>query len=124
MKNTFIRFALVSLALGISSAHAQYANVIIGGEIRPGVYGRVEFGNAPPPPLVYAQPVVIVRERRYYEPIYVHAPPGHTKHWSKHCHKYGACNRPVYFVKSVEYDPGYRPGKGHGKGKGKGKSWD
>ena len=122
MKTAFSRFALLALALGVSSAHAQYANVVIAGEVQPGVYGRVEFGNMPPPPLVYAQPVVIVRERRYYEPVYLHAPPGHAKNWGKHCHKYNACNRPVYFVKSVEYEPGYRPGKGHGKGHGK--RWD
>lgn len=124
MKTTFSSFALASLVLGISSAHAQYANVVIAGEVRPGVYGRVEIGNAPPPPLVYTQPVVVVRERHpvFYEPIYVHVPPGHAKHWSKHCHKYGACNRPVYFVKSVEYEPGYRHGKGYGKGHGK--RWD
>ena len=117
MKNIFSGFALASLALGISNAHAQYANVVIGGEIRPGVYGRVEIGNTPPPPLLYAQPVVIVRDRRYVEPVYLHVPPGHAKKWDKHCHKYNACYRPVYFVKSVEYDPDY------GKGKGKGKGW-
>ena len=37
---------------------------------------------------------------------------------SKHCHKYNACNRPVYFVKSQEYDDDYRPGDSKGKGKG------
>ncbi len=121
MKKIFSGFVLVSLALGISSAHAQYASVVISGEVQPGVYGHVQIGNAPPP-LVYAQPVVIVRERRYYEPIYVHAPPGHAKHWGKHCHKYNACNRPVYFVKSAEYEPGYRHERGHDKGHGK--RWD
>ena len=25
-------------------------------------------------------------------------PPGHAKHWSKPCARYGACNQPVYFV--------------------------
>ena len=126
MKKIFSGFALVSLtALGISSAHAQYASVVISGEVRPGVYGHVQIGNAPPP-LVYAEPVVIVRERRtaYYEPIYVHAPPGHVKHWGQHCHKYNACNRPVYFVKSREYDPDYGHDKGKGKGKGYAKGHD
>ena len=122
MKKIFSGIALVSLALGISSAQAQYASVVISGEVQPGVYGHVQIGNAPPPPVVYAQPVVIVRDRRYVEPVYLHVPPGHSKKWGKHCHKYNACYRPVYFVKSVEYDPGYRPGKGHGKGHGKGNS--
>ena len=122
MKTTYSRLALLVLALGVSSAHAQYANVIISGEIQPGVYGQVQFGNVPPPPVVYMQPVVIHRDRRYTQPIYLHVPPGHAKKWDKHCHKYNACYRPVYFVKSVEYEPDYRPGKGHGKGHGK--RWD
>ena len=81
--------------------------VIVSSEIRPGVYGRVEFGSAPPPPLVYAKPVVIVQERPspQMQPIYLHVPPGHAKKWSKHCHKYNACGQPVYFVKSEEYEP-------------------
>ena len=112
--------AAALLVLGISSAHAQYANIIIHGEIKPGVYGRVEFGNAPPPVVLYPQPVVIVEERRPLPPIYLHVPPGHAKHWGKHCHKYNACNRPVYFVRSHEYDPDPH----HHKGKGKGKDWD
>jgi hypothetical protein len=54
----------------------------------------------------------------------MHVPPGHARNWAKHCGKYGACNRPVYFVMSAEYEPGYRPGakaaaKGAGKGKGR-----
>jgi hypothetical protein len=62
---------------------------------------------------VYAQPVVavpvVVTERMPLEPIYLHVPPGHARNWRKHCHEYNACNRPVYFVRSAEYEPGYRP---------------
>ena len=119
MKSTFSRFAFIALALGVSSAHAQYANVVIAGEVKPGVYGRVEFGNLPPPPVVYAEPVVIVRDRRYVQPVYLHVPPGHAKKWRNHCHQYNACYRPVYFVKSVEYEPDYH----HHHHKGKGKGW-
>ena len=117
MKTITAGFSLVSLALGISGAHAQYANVVISGEVKPGVYGRIEIGNRPPPVLLHAKPVVIVRERRPvpHEPVYLHVPPGHAKHWDKHCHKYNACNRPVYFVKSAEHEPGYSKGKGKGK---------
>ena len=28
--------------------------------------------------------------------------------WRAHCHHYNACNRPVYFVRSNEYEAGYR----------------
>ena len=111
-------YAAVSLLVCAASAEAQYANVIISGEIKPGVYGRVEIGNAPPPVLVYPEPVVIVKESRVVQPVYLHVPPGHAKKWSKHCHKYNACNRPVYFVKSREYDDDYQPGNSKGKGKG------
>jgi hypothetical protein len=122
MKIHVSAYAVASFLLGVSSAQAQYANVIISGEVSPGVYGRVEIGNRPPPPLVYPQPVIIVRERSPapVQPLYLHVPPGLAKKWSKHCQKYNACNRPVYFVKSREYDPGYRPDKGKGKGYAKG----
>ena len=120
MKTITAGLSLVSLALGISGAHAQYANVVISGEVTPGVYGRIELGNRPPPVLINAQPVVVVRDRRYTEPVYLHVPPGHAKNWDKHCHKYNACYHPVYFVKSREYDPDYGGGKGKGKGWAKG----
>jgi len=113
-----IRFVLQSglaLVAAVPLAHAQSVsiNATITGEIAPGVYGQVVLGNRPPPPLVYAQPVVavpvVVAEPVPMEPIYLHVPPGHAKHWRKHCHEYNACNRPVYFVRSAEYESGYRP---------------
>ncbi len=97
--------------------------VILSGEITPGVYGQVTIGNGPPPPLVYAQPVLVevVPYAARPAPVYLYVPPGHARHWAKHCHEYHACNRPVYFVRSVEYDRddedrGYdrgKPGRGH-----------
>jgi len=120
MKKTLSAIALAA-ATGLPAAHAQYANVVISGEIQPGVYGRVEFGNAPPPPVIYAQPIVVIPDRRFANhPYYLHVPPGHAMKWDKHCHKYNACYRPVYFVKSAEYEPGYDKGKGKGKGWAKG----
>ena len=99
--------ALVLCQSPLSHSADTDVRVIVSSEIRPGVYGRVEFGSAPPPPLVYAKPVVIVQERPspQMQPIYLHVPPGHAKKWSKHCHKYNACGQPVYFVKSEEYEP-------------------
>ncbi len=85
------------------------------GEVAPGVYGRVDIRNRPPPPVVYTQPMIIVGQPRV-APVYLHVPPGHAKNWSKHCHKYDACGTPVYFVRSQEYEPGYqRPKKDKGK---------
>lgn len=105
-------------------------NVVLEGEIKPGVYGRVELGNNSHPDLVYTSPrVIVVEEDHRYAPVYLHVPPGHAKNWAKHCSKYNACSRPVYFVKSSEYEAHHHddhhhddhPGKGHGKDKHKGK---
>jgi hypothetical protein len=100
-------------------AHAQSVSVsaTISGEVVPGVYGQVVIGNRPPPAVVYAQPVVAepppVAVAAPVQPIYLHVPPGHAHDWRHHCHEYHACNRPVYFVRSAEYEPGYRPGHEH-----------
>jgi hypothetical protein len=118
---TLIAFAFAA-ATSVASAGDVSVGVTITGEIVPGVYGRVDLANRPPPPLVYAAPVINERPppRVVVEPIYLHVPPGHAKNWRKHCHEYGACGRPVYFVKSAEYEPGYRHDdqKDHGHGHG------
>ena len=97
---------LFSLAAASHAADVD-VRVILHGDVRPGVYGRVDIGRAPPPPVVYTQPVIIVKEPRRVQsqPVYLHVPPGHAKNWKKHCHKYDACGRPVYFVRSAEYEP-------------------
>ena len=98
---------------------------------QPGFYGRIDIGNAPPPQVIYAQPIIVqqVHVAQPSQPVYLRVPPGHAKKWSKHCHKYDACSRPVYFVKDDWYHNVYVPhyrqahgssnGKGHGKGKSK-----
>jgi hypothetical protein len=94
------------------------------------------------PQLVYARPVVIQQPVGVvYQPVYLRVPPGHEKNWRKHCQRYNACGRPVYFVQDTWYTNVYAPqyraehggskghkgnnghdnGKGHDKGnKGKG----
>ena len=100
--------ALSALWGGAAQAATPYANATVEGALAPGVYGRIEIGNAPPPPLVYVQPVLVQRPPVYVQqpPLYLHVPPGHAKKWSKHCARYNACNRPVYFVK-VQGDDRY-----------------
>lgn len=126
---------LVALAALGAAAAAQAADVSIsiGGEIAPGVYGRIDIGDRPAPVVVYPQPVIITRPAPGVvvgPPIYMNVPPGHAKNWGRHCAKYGACGQRVYFVKTAEYEPGYRRdrdddrGKGHGKGNGNGKGKD
>src|ERR1700757_4885060 len=85
---------------------------------QPGFYGQIDIGNVPRPPVVYAQPVGVAPSPEYVsvQPIYLHVPPGHEKHWGKHCAEYHACGRPVYFVRddwyNNEYVPRYRQGGG------------
>ena len=117
--------AAIAMIIGAGHAVAQDVRVSISGEVAPGVYGRVDIGSGPRPQLVNPQPVVVVRQARAPGPIYLHVPPGHAKNWSKHCSKYNACSRPVYFIRSAEYEPGYKhPGKGASRSAGKGKGRD
>lgn len=85
-------------------------NVILEGEVTPGVYGRVELGNDSHPHIFYPEPRIAIKDSRYarYKPVYLHVPPGHAKNWDKHCHKYHACERPVYFIRSLEYEDSYQ----------------
>src|SRR5580704_9725830 len=104
-----VSMAVVTLAgAGVGRAGDLGINVIFSGQVAPGVYGQVQLGNAAPPPLVYAQPMLIEPQAAPPPPIYLHVPPGHAKNWRVHCHEYNACNRPVYFVRSQEYDPEYQ----------------
>jgi hypothetical protein len=111
-------FSLGALALQLAGAAnaAVNVNVIVEGQIKPGVYGRVEVGNPNlPPPVWRPQPVVIAPAPQVVEvvPVYVHVPPGHARNWRKHCHRYDACGQSVYFVKSAEYEPGYGKKRRH-----------
>ena len=91
----------LSLAASIAQAQVPYVSATVSGQLQPGIYGRIDIGNAPPPPLIYAQPIIIQRPvvLVQQEPLYLHVPPGHAKKWSKHCGKYNACGQQVYFVK-------------------------
>ncbi len=117
-------FVLTVAAAALSAFVAEAGVSVEVGQ--PGFYGRVDIGGFPQPQVIYPQPVVVQPPPVGVvgEPIYLHVPPGHAKHWSKHCRKYNACGQPVYFVQDrwyrQEYVPRYREmhGKGHGKGKG------
>lgn len=144
-----IRIAGAALAAGLAlPLAAQAADVGVSVSVnQPGFYGRVDIGQTPPP-VIYQQPVIIapgpvaVQQR----PIYLRVPPGHEKHWDKHCARYRACGQPVYFVRTVPAPPppprphydrhddrrgdshghghdhdhdrhdGHGPGRGHGRG--------
>jgi hypothetical protein len=123
---------------------AQAADVGVSIQVgQPGFYGRIDIGNTAPPPVVLAEPIWVQRAAVRPAPIYLRVPPGHQKHWDKHCAEYRACGYPVYFVREDWYadrygredrgdrgdrddrgdrgDRGDRDERGHGKGHGKGR---
>jgi len=109
---------LFTAALVTASASAFAGDVAVSISVgEPGFFGQIELGNAPSPAVVYARPVVVehVPEYRDAPPIYLHVPPGHEKHWSKHCREYNACGRPVYFVRDDWYNNEYVPRHRHGE---------
>lgn len=126
MKKLTLAAALVAVA-----APAMAGDVGVSISInQPGLYGQINIGEVlQQPQLIYTQPIVIQQDARYIgEPIYLHVPPGHEKHWGKHCAQYSACGRPVYFVRDDWYNREYVPrhqqggddhrdGEGHGDGK-------
>ncbi len=145
MKTSILAASLLALS---ASALAQNVGVSVSVG-QPGFYGRLDIGDFGPPPVIYQQPVIIERPVRYVPaaPLYLRVPPGHAKHWAKHCRAYNACGQQVYFVKddwyNREYVPRYREqhgdhgrrdddrghgrdrddrddDRGHGKGHGKG----
>lgn len=116
----FIKQSLcaAALALALGAGQALAADVGVSISIgQPGFYGQIDIGNFPRPQVIYRQPVIIEPGRSYGGPVYLRVPPGHEKHWGKHCAKYNACGRPVYFVRDDwyerEYVPAYRERYGH-----------
>lgn len=107
MKRMLFASALAALAAPTLAADVG-VSVSIG---QPGFYGQIDIGNYPRPQVIYAEPVIIQRVPVgvVRQPVYLHVPPGHAKNWSKHCYRYDACGRPVYFVQDRWYDEVYVP---------------
>ena len=104
----FLLAATVAAATVITPALA--ADVGISVSIgQPGFYGRLDIGNYPPPQLIYRQPIMVQRVPMDRPPIYLRVPPGHAKHWSRHCHEYNACGERVLFVQDRWYTREYVP---------------
>lgn len=113
--------ALVAGAAFVAFAPAQ-AQTHVGisiGVAQPGVYGRIDIGSFPAPAVIYPQTMVIVPSPVAFvqRPIYLYVPPGHQKHWAKHCARYNACDQPVYFVQERWVHERYEKleHRGHGK---------
>ena len=89
-----------ALATGAVADEATHLNVTAGGPLRPGVYGRIQVRGAVPPAVVFPDPVTAVQtDRTPADPIYLYVPPGQVRRWSRHCAKWKACERPVFFVR-------------------------
>ena len=104
-----MKIAPLFALLFVAPAFADDVSVSIGIN-RPGFFGEINIGSAPRPQVIYARPVVI---ERFVEvdapPLYLRVPPGHEKHWSRHCAEYHACGRRVYFVQEDWYRREYEP---------------
>ena len=114
-----LAFALVA---GISGAALAQTSVSIGIN-QPGIYGRINIGDVPPPALILPQPVMIQRPQVVYEraPIYLYVPPAHQQNWRQYCGRYSACGQPVYFVRDEWVRERYErehPGWNNGRHRG------
>jgi hypothetical protein len=115
-KVAYLAGSLAGLAsLGAAAlAHAGDVSVSVN-VATPGLFGQITLGGGvPAPELIMPRAVVAVPARVIVgvpppEPLYLHVPPGHEKHWAKHCREYNACGRPVYFVSDHWYQEVYVP---------------
>lgn len=103
-KTAALSLLIAGLTAGLA-APAEAADVGVSISIsQPGVYGRIDIGRFPQPVLIAPQPVLIVApQRQVVAPVYLWVPPGHQKHWQRHCAQYNACGVPVYFVQERWY---------------------
>lgn len=107
MKHFLIAAAVVAVTASTPAFASDVAVSVSVGQ--PGFYGRLDIGGFPPPQVIYRQPVVVERVVVERQPVYLRVPPGHAKHWSKHCHAYQACGERVYFVRDDWYNREYAP---------------
>ncbi len=108
MKTLRATTAILATLLALTLATVEAGVTITIGE--PGFYGRLDIdGGYPPPRLIYSEPVIVRPVSTWYPPIYLRVPPGHVKHWYKHCNQYNACGRPVYFIEDNWYRDVYVP---------------
>ncbi len=104
------KFLIAMTAVGAISAPVHATDVGVSVTIgQPGFYGQIDIGGFPRPVLLYPQPVIIERVPVGRPPIYLRVPPGHAKHWGKHCREYNACGERVYFVRDDWYTREFVP---------------
>ena len=107
MKRLLVAIASATAAITTPAFAADVGVSVSIGE--PGFYGRLDIGDFPPPQVIYRQPIMVERVEVSRPPIYLRVPPGHAKHWRKHCHEYHACGERVFFVQDGWYNREYVP---------------
>jgi hypothetical protein len=102
--------AVAFFALCGAGAQAQtYMNMTVGGQFAPGVFGQVSIGSAPPPPVINLQPIVVGRPIAGAPVVYMHVPEPEQRDWRHACKRYGACGRPVHFVRVEDSNRWWEP---------------
>jgi len=107
MKHFLIAAAVAAATITTPALAADVGVSISIGQ--PGFYGRLDIGDYPQPQVIYRQPMAIERVPMDRPPIYLRVPPGHAKHWRKHCREYNACGERVFFVQDNSYNREYAP---------------
>jgi hypothetical protein len=103
---------LIAAAVAITTINTPALAADVGVSVsigQPGFYGRLDIGDYPQPQVIYRQPMMIERAPMDRPPVYLRVPPGHAKHWSKHCREYNACGERVFFVQDNWYNREYVP---------------
>ena len=93
--------AAALLCAGAQAAQPlKYRNVTAGGDLRPGLYGRIDV-QGPPPPVIYEKPIIASQALvpQGVKPVYLYVPPGQVRKWTRYCAKWNACDLAVLFVR-------------------------
>lgn len=109
MKNFLIAATFATAAFTTTVLAADVGVSVSVGQ--PGFYGRIDISDYPypQPVVIYRQPRVVERVYIEREPIYLRVPSGHARNWRKNCYKYHACGERVYFVQDSWYHRDYVP---------------
>ena len=99
-------FAVLLASVAVPALADVGVSIHIG---EPNFYGVLNIGDFPQPRLISPRPILVERVAVVEEPLYLRVPPGHVKHWSKHCYEYHACGRRVFFVDDRWYNDVYVP---------------
>ena len=104
----YILSAVLLAAAAFNTASAADVGVSVS-IAQPGLYGRIDIGDFPHPPVIFPDPIAIERVPVGRPVIYLHVAPGQARHWRRHCHEYNACGERVMFVQDGWYDREYVP---------------